>query len=138
MSLLVFSVSLCFLVLVALAHGHRGSAFFVRHHYTLMKNTITITSSLLGLLTLLFILDVSYLHAFGLRLEQFSQHPDVPGVLFWMGFALSFLATVLAATGLRGHWRSGSVVGLFILCLAILASFFWFITYVSVTHNSFQ
>ena len=101
-----------------------GSAFFVRHHYTLMKNTITITSSVAGLLAFLFFVDITYWHV-GLSMLQFRHHMEFVVALFFVGLALSFLATLLAASSLPKHWRSGSAVGWFICSFAAVAGFFW-------------
>ena len=102
-----------------------GSAFFVRHHYTLMKNKITITLSVAGLLAFLFFVDITYWHIFGYGMLQFKHHMEFVVALFYVGLVLSFLATLLAATSLPRHWRSGSSVGWFICSFAEVAGFFW-------------
>jgi hypothetical protein len=81
-----------------------------------MKNNIMITSSIAGLSALLIV-------HFGAHMAPLSYHPNVIWELFVGGFVLAFLATVLAATSLMGHWRSGGVVGRFIWCFTVLAGF---------------
>ncbi len=81
-----------------------------------MKNKITVTSSVAGLLALLILL-------FGVHMAPLSHHPRVTDLLFFGGFALAFLATLLAATSLPGHWRRGGVVRRFIWCFTVMASF---------------
>jgi hypothetical protein len=81
-----------------------------------MKNKITITSSVAGLSALLIIY-------FGMHMASLSHHPRVIWDLFYGGFALTFLATVLAATSLPRHWRSGGIIGRFIWCIAVLSGY---------------
>ena len=87
-----------------------------------MKNKIIITSSVAGLSALLIV-------HFGVQMAPLSQHPAVIWYLFVGGFALAFLATVLATTSLLGHWRSGGVVGRFIWCFTVLAGFAGLLAY---------
>ena len=95
----------------------------------LMKNKITITLSVAGLLAWLFMLNLCHLHVFGLSLAQFARHYLALNFLFWGGLALSFLGVVLAATSLPGHWRSGGTIGRFIWCCAILAGFYFLLAH---------
>ena len=87
-----------------------------------MKNRITVTSSVAGLSALLIVY-------FGMHMAPLSHHPRVIWDLFVGGFALAFLATVLAATSLLRHWRSGGVVGRFIWCFAVLAGYAGLLAY---------
>jgi RsiW-degrading membrane proteinase PrsW (M82 family) len=90
-----------------------------------MKNTITITSSVAGILAFLFLVDITYWHVFGLSMLQFRHHMEIVVALFCLGLVLSFLATLLAASSLPRHWRSGSTVGWFISSFAAVTGFFW-------------
>ena len=87
-----------------------------------MKNKITVTSSVAGVSALLIV-------HFGAHMAPLSHHPGVIWDLFVGGFALAFLATLLAATSLPRHWRSGGVVGRFIWCFAVLAGFAGLLVY---------
>jgi hypothetical protein len=90
-----------------------------------MKNKIIITLSVAGLLAFFFLVDITYWHLFGLSMLQFRHHMEVVVALFCVGLALSFFATLLAASSLPRHWRSGRVVGWFICSFAAVTGFFW-------------
>ena len=90
-----------------------------------MRNKITITLSVAGLLPFLFLVDITYWHVFGLSMLQFRHHMEVVVALFCVGLVLSLLATLLAASSLPRHWRSGSAVGWFICSFAAVTGFFW-------------
>jgi hypothetical protein len=81
-----------------------------------MKNKFAIISSVAGLSALLIV-------HFGANHAPLSFHPRVIWDLFVGGFALAFLATVLAATNLPRDWRRARVVGRFLWCFAVLAGF---------------
>ena len=83
-----------------------------------MKDKIIITSSVAGLLALL----VFHL-AWGMHVESLSQHPRVLYDMFIAGFALAFLATVLAATSFVRHWRGKGVLARFVWAFAVLGGF---------------
>jgi hypothetical protein len=97
---------------------------------------ITITTSVVGLLVFLFVADVYYLHLFSQYFIRFSEHPKLfswslnqfehpkfIAILFWVGFLLTFLSVLLAGLSLRDHWRSGTFIGRFCWCFALLASY---------------
>jgi hypothetical protein len=103
-----------------------------------MKN-IAITASVVGLLAFLFVADVYYMHLFSQYFIQFSEHPKLfrwslyqfehpkfIAILFWLGFLLTFISVLLAGLSLRGHWRSGTFIGRFCWCFALLASYISF------------
>ena len=81
-----------------------------------MKNKIIIISSVAGLWALF----ASY---FGLHTALVHHYHAVIMALFYAGFALSFLAAVLAAKSWVGHWLGGRIVGQLIWCLAVLGSY---------------
>jgi len=81
-----------------------------------MKNRIAIASSVAGLSALCIVY-------FGMHTAPLNHHTQITWYLFITGFALTFLATVLAATSLPGHWRSGSIIGRFVWCFAVLAAY---------------
>jgi hypothetical protein len=87
-----------------------------------MKNKIAIASSVGGLAALC----VVY---FGMHQAPLNHHTQIAWDLFVGGFALTFLAAVLAATSLPGHWRSGGIVGRFLWCLAVLAAYAGMLAY---------
>ena len=97
-----------------------ASASSLSNHYTSMKTTFTIISSAVSLVALLFVLDMCYSHTFGLR---FEQSPYLSGTLFWVGVFLTTLATAFATWGVRKHWTSGRLLGLFIWCCALCLSY---------------
>ena len=94
-----------------------------------MKKTLTVASSVAGLLALLFMANLFYLHVFGLRLQQFPRNSIVILAVFWGGLALSSLALVLAASCLPRRWRSGGVIGRFIWCCAVMAGFYLLVSH---------
>jgi hypothetical protein len=85
-----------------------------------MKNTFIITSSVIGSVALLFVLDICYWHIFGLH---FYKTPYLPGALFWLGLLFTALATAFAAWSVRGHWRSGRLLGQLVWCCTLLGSY---------------
>jgi hypothetical protein len=98
-----------------------------------MKTTFTIVSSVIASVALLFILDICYLHTFGLR---FEQSPYLPGILFWVGVLFSALATAFATLSVRQHWSSARLLTPFIWCCTLCASYVGLFIY--VTHNPIQ
>jgi hypothetical protein len=103
------------------------------NHYTSMKTTFTLISSVVSLVALLFVLDMCYWHTFGLR---FEQSPYLPGILFWVGVLFTALATSFAAWSIRKHWTSARLLGQFIWCCALCMSYVGLFLY--VTHNPIQ
>lgn len=85
-----------------------------------MKNMFIITSSVIGSVALLFVLDICYWHIFGLH---FQKTPYLPGALFWLGLLCTGLATAFAVWSVRGHWRNSRLLGQFIWCCALLVSY---------------
>jgi hypothetical protein len=86
-----------------------------------MKNKVIITLSGAGLLAL-FAIYIG-LHTALLRQAVLRHYPAAFELLLDVGFALSFLATVLAATSFARHWRAGGVIGLLIWCFAVMAAY---------------
>lgn len=103
------------------------------NHYTSMKTTFTLISSVVSLVALLFILDMCYWHTFGLR---FEQSPYLPGILFWVGVLFTALATAFATWSVRKHWTSTRLLGQFMWCCALCMSYVGLFLY--VTHNPIQ
>ena len=102
-------------------------------HYTVMKATFTIISSVVSLVALLFVLDMCYWHTFGLR---FEQSPFLPGILFWVGVLFTALATAFATWSVRKHWNSGRLLAQFVWCCALCVSYVSLFFY--VTQNPIQ
>jgi len=96
-------------------------AAFVRHTNNTtkqnpMKERITITSSVAGLWALF----ASY---FGLHTALVHHYHAVIMALFYAGFALAFLAAVLAAKSWLGHWLSRRIVSMSVIpCFAVLVA----------------
>jgi len=81
-----------------------------------MKERITITSSVAGLWALF----ASY---FGLHTALGHHNHAVIMALFYAGFALAFLAAVLAAKSWLGHWLSRRIVSMSVIpCFAVLVA----------------
>ena len=87
-----------------------------------MKNKIAIILSVAGLSALL-------INHFGMQMELSGHAYHVIGNMFFAGFALAFLATVLAAKSLTECWRSGVSVRRLVWCSVILAGFAWMLVY---------
>ena len=98
-----------------------------------MKTIFTIVSSAVASVALLFVWDMCYWHALGLR---FEQRPYLPGSLFWVGVLCTALATAFATWSVRGHWKSGRLLGQFLWCCALCVGYFNLFVY--VTHNPIQ
>src|SRR5262245_27885306 len=81
------------------------------NHYTTMKTTFIIVSSVIASVALFLVLDMCYLHTFGLR---FEQSPYLPGILFWVGVLFTTLATVFGTWSVRKHWSSARLLTPFI------------------------
>jgi hypothetical protein len=96
--------------------------------------TISVIISLIIASVALFVLwDFSYWHALGLR---FEQSPYLPGSMFWVGVLLTDLATAVAVWRVRGHWKDGGLLGLFLWCCLLCVSYTKLFVY--VTHNPTQ
>ena len=103
------------------------------NYYPSMKTIFTLISSVVGLVALLFVLDMCYWHGFGLR---FEQSPYLPGILFWVGVLFTALATAFATWSVRKHWTSRRLLGQFIWCCAPCISYAALCLY--VTHSPTQ
>jgi len=92
-----------------------------------MRTTFTLISSVVSLAALLFVLNMCYWHALGLR---FEQSPNLPGILFWVGVLFTALGTACATWNVRKHWSSARLWGQFVWCCVLCLSYVGLFVYV--------
>ena len=91
--------------------------------------TITSTKDKIAIMLSIAGLSAMLITHFGMRMELSGHAYHVIGNLFFSGFTIAFLATVLAAKSLTECWRSGISVKRLAWCSAILAGFAWMLVY---------
>jgi hypothetical protein len=106
-----------------------GSTAHITKHKHMQNTTTTNTKDKIAIVLSIAGLSAMLITHFGMRMDLSGHAYHVIGNLFFSGFAIAFLATVLAAKSLTECWRSGSSIKRLVWCSVILAGFALMLVY---------